>query len=220
MNIASAQTVRFVAFLGLFFLTSLLGAGCKKSASSTTQTANQEPGPAQRDVCGLIKDDEMEAIVGSPIKETKGSGRSDSGMRMSQCYYAAAESSRSVSLAVTDRDPSSNAKRGANDYWEEMFGRYDKEESERESEADKAKKESLREQTRRTGEEEEGGAPPKKITGAGDEAFWSSNRVGGALYVLDKKKNTFVRVSVGGGDTEEKKIEKSKALAQKALSRL
>ncbi len=141
-------------------------------------------------------------------------------MRVSQCYYAAAESSRSVSLAVTDRDPSSNAKRGANDYWEELFGRYDKEESEKEAEADKAKKESLREQKRGTGEEEEGRTPPKKITGAGDEAFWSGNRVRGALYVLDKKKNTFVRVSVGGGDTEEKKIEKSKALAQKALSRL
>lgn len=220
MNIASAQTVRFVAFLGLFFLTSLLGAGCRKSESQSAQKPNQEPGTAQRDVCGLIQGDEMAAIIESAVKETKSSARSDGGMRVSQCYYAAAESSRSVSLAVTDRDPSSNAKRGANDYWEELFGRYDKEESEKEAEADKAKKESLREQKRGTGEEEEGGAPPKKITGAGDEAFWSSNRVGGALYVLDKKKNTFVRVSVGGGDTEEKKIEKSKALAQKALSRL
>jgi hypothetical protein len=38
------------------------------------------------------------------------------------------------------------------------------------------------------------------------------------LYVL--KGGAFISVSVGGPDKEEKKIDKSKALAEKALQRL
>ena len=86
-----------------------------------------------------------------------------------------------------------------------------------EQEADKEKRESLRGQKREREEEGEG-VPPKKVTGVGDEAYWLGNRVGGALYVL--KKDGFIRVSVGGPDPEEGKIEKCKALAEKALSRL
>lgn len=44
------------------------------------------------------------------------------------------------------------------------------------------------------------------------------NPVGGASYVL--KKNTFVRISLVGPDKEEIRIEKSKAVAAKALGRL
>jgi hypothetical protein len=66
--------------------------------------------------------------------------------------------------------------------------------------------------------DEERGRPPKKIEGVGDDAFWSANRMGGALYVL--KDNVFIRISIGGPEPEESKIEKTKALAAKALSRL
>jgi len=55
-------------------------------------------------------------------------------------------------------------------------------------------------------------------SGIGDEAFWTGNRVGGVLYVL--KKDVFIRVSLGGSDTPETRINKSKALAEKALGRL
>jgi hypothetical protein len=44
------------------------------------------------------------------------------------------------------------------------------------------------------------------------------NRFGGVLYVL--KGDAFISISVGGPDTEETKINKSKTLAQKALQRL
>lgn len=202
----------------LLCLPLILSGGCKKTQSVREQPVNREPGAAQFDVCGLIQAQEMENIIGSPVKETKGSGRSNEGLRVTQCYYLAGDSSKSVSLAVTDRDPAVSTNRGANEYWEQTFGRYDKDEETKESDADKAKKESLREHGR--GEEEEESRPPKKISGIGDEAFWSGNRVGGALYVLKKSKDAFVRVSVGGADSEEKKIEKSKALASKALDRL
>ncbi len=153
--------------------------------------------------------------MGSPIKDTKSSGHSDGAFRVSQCFYTATEFSKSVSLAVTQRDPNSSAKRNPKEFWEESFGRYEGET--KEHEGDKEKKESLHEERRGKGEGEEG-VPPKKITGIGDEAFWTSNRFGGALYVL--KKDAFIRISVGGADKEETKIDKSKVLAEKALDHL
>ncbi|HEY2125022.1 MAG TPA: hypothetical protein VGG94_06120 [Chthoniobacterales bacterium] len=219
MTAATSLTHRGALFLALLSLPLLLATGCKKSETQSAQAPSQESSAAQRDVCGLIKADEMETVIASPVKETKASGQSNEGIRVSQCYFAAGDSSRSVSLSVTDRDHASATGRGGNQYWEGMFGRYDKEQAEKETDAEKAKKESLREQERGAREEEEG-SPPRKISGIGDEAFWSGNRVGGALYVLDKKHDAFIRVSVGGADTEEKKIEKSRALALRALSRL
>ena len=143
-------------------------------------------------------------IQGSPIKETKSSASSGTGFRVSQCFYTAAEFSKSVSLAVTQKDPDHQAKRSPKDFWEETFGRFDKDEKER----DRARSE---------GEERES-IPPKKIESIGEEAFWTSNRFGGILYVL--KGDAFISISVGGTDDEDTKIKKSKALAQKALQRL
>jgi len=94
------------------------------------------------------------------------------------------------------------------DFWKERFGRFSGEEKER----DKDERETERK------EEKEESAPPKKIDGIGEEAFWASNRFGGILYVL--KGDAFISISLGGSDNEETKIEKSKALAQKALQHL
>jgi hypothetical protein len=208
--------------VSLLCLALLLFASCEKRSSlEAVAEAKPESAAAKFDACGLLTGAEIEAIMGSPLKETKSSGAANEGMRVSQCFYTAQEFTKSVSLAVTRSDPGSPVKRGANAYWEEMFGRFRNEEKEktRESESDKEKKESLREQ-REKGKEEERGAPPKKISGVGDEAFWIGNRVGGALYVLKKDKDTFTRISVGGPDKEEIKIDKCKALAQKAINRL
>lgn len=203
----------FVCLLCSLFLSLV---GCHKRATTPPRSgAKQEPEPAKFDVCGLITNAEIEAVEGSPIKETKSSARADGGFRVSQCFYTAAEFSRSVSLAVTQSDPDSPAKRSPRNFWKETFGRYEGEF--KEGEGDKEKKESLREQERGKGEEEKG-RPPKKIEGIGEGAYWMGNRFGGALYVL--KKDAFVRVSVGGTDNEETKIDKSKALAAKALQRL
>jgi hypothetical protein len=201
--------------LALFVL-----ASCeKRSSRQAVAEAKPESAAAKLDACGLLTGAEIEAVMESPLKETKNSGAANEGVRVSQCFYTAQEFSKSVSLAVTQSDPGSSVKRSANAYWEEMFGRFDKEEKEkaRESEGDKEKKESLRGQRK---EEEGEGVPPKKISGVGDEAFWIGNRVGGALYVLRKDKDAFARISVGGPDKEEIKIDKCKALVQKAINRL
>jgi hypothetical protein len=187
----------------------LISPGCKKHETpkpvpKTSHQSNQ----VQLDACGLLTSQEIEAIQGSPIKETKRSARADGGFRVSQCFYTATEFSKSVSLAVMQRDQGRPTTTSPKDFWKERFGRFTGEEKE----ANKDKMETEHK------EEKEESAPPKKIDGIGEEAFWASNRFGGILYVL--KGDAFISISLGGTDNEQTKIDKSKALAQKALQRL
>ncbi len=179
------------------------------SCHKTKTTAVSAKG-SKIDACALITAQEIQAIQGSPIKDLKGSEQSDGTFRVAQCFYTAETFNKSVSLAVTQSDPASAKTRSPKDYWKETFGRYEGEA--KEEEGDEKKKESLREQ------EEEKGTPPKKLDGIGDSAYWTANRMGGALYVL--KNDVFVRVSVGGPDKEDAMINRCKALAEKALSHL
>jgi len=205
-------------YIPVFLSCSLIAvsAGCKKNeATQRVSSAKQESDKAEFDVCALITKQEIETIQGSRIKETKSSVRSDAGFRVFQCFFTAEDFSKSVSLAVTQRDPNSSGERSVKDFWNETFGRFTDEE--KESNAGKEERERLREQPRRKGEEK-AFIPPKKIDGIGDDAFWSPNPVGGAIYVL--KKDVFIRISIGGHDNEEGKLDKSKALARIAIDRL
>ncbi len=65
-------------------------------------------------------------------------------------------------------------------------------------------------------EEDEKEPAPQRVSGVGDEAFWLASHVGGTLYVL--KGSDYLRISLGGAGKD--KIAKSKALAQKVLTRL
>jgi hypothetical protein len=191
-------------------------AGCEKhQPTQSVSSGNQGTNQGELDVCGLITKQEIAAIQRSPIKETKSSVRSDAGFRVSQCFYTAADFSKSVSLAVTQRDLASSSKRSVKDFWNETLGRAA--DAEKESSGDKQESGSSREYVRSQGEEKVF-IPPKKIDGIGDDAFWSPNPVGGAIYVL--KKNVFIRISIGGSDNEQGKLDKSKALARKAIERL
>jgi hypothetical protein len=190
-------------------------------------TASQASDKLKFDACSLITRAEIESVQGDSVKETKSDSRSDGGLLVSQCFYAVASFSKSVSLAVTQADPDNSAKSGARDFWQRTFhrddekGREGEKEREREREREREKKKEIKEpeQSRGREEEEEGeGTPPKKVAGVGEEAYWMGSRVGGALYVL--KKNRFIRISVGGPGNEEEKISKSKALARNALKRL
>ncbi len=209
-----ARTAGAVAICLLF----VFAGGCKKGTKSAAQPASASPakpvvaGPAI-DACTLLTNEEIQEVQGSPVTDKKSSEAPGGSFRTSQCYFAAAESSKSVSLSITQPSPDLNKSPRA--YWEETFGRFDKKENE--EEAEKEKREAAA-GSRRGGEEEEERRPPKKIEGVGEKAFWSGNRFGGALYVL--KKDTIVRVSVGGPGDEETKINKSKALVEKALNRL
>jgi len=181
-------------------------ASCQKS--KTTSVITKHP---KIDVCGLITNDEVQSIQESPIKDAKASEQSDGSFRVGQCFYTAETFNKSVSLAITQADSASDKARSPKDFWKDTFGRY--EGKAKEEEGDEEKKKNLRET-----EEERGSTPPKKVDGIGDAAYWTANRMGGALYIL--KDDVFVRVSVGGPESEEAKINRCKALAQKALSRL
>jgi hypothetical protein len=180
-------------------------AGCRKS--KTESVANRP----NVDACALITNDDVKAIQGASVKDLKGSDQSDGKFRIAQCFYNTDPFNKSVSLAVTQRDPVSPTARDPKAFWKDTFGRYEEEMGKREGDEDEKKKSLV-------DADEERGRPPKKIEGIGDDAFWSANRMGGALYVL--KDNVFIRISIGGPEPEESKIEKTKALAAKALSRL
>src|ERR1041385_4562038 len=132
---------------------------------------------------------------------TKNSAHSDGGLRVSQCFYTATEFSKSVNLALVQRDPDHPGKRSPRDFWKEKFDPYQDEEPKKES-----------------GDEKEKGPAPKTVVGLGDEAYWVANRFGGTLYVL--KGDAFISIGLGGTDDEQTKLNKSKALAQKAIQRL
>ncbi|MGH7489989.1 MAG: hypothetical protein ACREMY_30940, partial [bacterium] len=161
----------------------------------------ETPPPSPRDACELITLEEIQAVQASPFKEAKSSAHSDAGFRMSQCFYTATEFSKSVNLALVQRDPDHPNTRSPKDFWKEKFDPYQDEEP----------------KTNR-GDEKEQASAPKGIEGLGDNAYWVANRFGGTLYVL--KGDAFISIGIGGTDDEDTKLKKSKALAKKALQRL
>ncbi|MDQ2854882.1 MAG: hypothetical protein M3R68_01020, partial [Acidobacteriota bacterium] len=124
---------------------------------------------------------------------------------ISQCFYTLPTFSNSISLLVARKGESAGA-RDPKEFWQETFHRNDQEDLEKERAKEKVKaKEQEKEKTSAKDsdknktqgrEEEEEAVRPQKIAGVGDEAFWTGNRVGGALYAL--KGNTYIRISVGG----------------------
>src|SRR6266550_6555015 len=109
--------------------------GCKKRENApavpkndqTTQAAANQSSSPPFDSCGFITNQEVEAIEGSPVTDTKNTGRSDGGLSVGQCFYTTKEFSRSVSLTVTKTDQGAQAKRSAKEYWDGMFAKYEKE---------------------------------------------------------------------------------------------
>ncbi|PYK07122.1 MAG: hypothetical protein DME39_01975 [Verrucomicrobia bacterium] len=169
----------------------LVVGGCKE----------RRPGAIVRDACNLLSKEEVESVQAAHVNETKSSEHSDGVFLVSQCFYTAAEFSKSVTLALVQSDPKQGSKRSPKDFWKEKFDPYENEERKAQS-----------------GDEKEQGSAPKKIEGLGDDAYWVGNRFGGILYVL--KGDAFISIGLGGTDDEETKLKKSKTLAQKALQRL
>jgi hypothetical protein len=158
------------------------------------------------DPCSLLSNDDIKAVQGEQPTQTQRSDRGDSGYIVSQCYYSLPTTSDSVVLNVTTAAEGAGA-RHPRDFWKETFT---------DNEAKNKKRD--REGKERKGEEEEEAGKPEKITGLGDDAYWSASRVGGALYVL--RQDLFFRISVGGPGDVRSKLNKSRILARKVLQRL
>src|SRR5438876_7134576 len=158
--------MRWYVLLPLFCLI-VVSPGCRKRETPPpVPRSSQESNQARVDVCGLLTREEIETVQGSPVKETKGSARSDAAFRVSQCFYTATEFSKSVSLAVMQRNPGRPTTTSPKDFWKERFGRYSVDDKER----DKNEKETEHK------EEKEESGPPKKIEGTVDEDLWDSTR--------------------------------------------
>jgi hypothetical protein len=193
---------------------------CKRSVSAVSstpppQTVARQAFQIQKiEACALITKEEVGSVQSTGISDAKSSEVSDGVYLITQCYYASTGPNLAVSVVVTQIDPKNPTGRSARERWKQIFGRFDK------AMDGHRKEEDGKKEQRAVGpeEKEDKMTPPKRIEGVGEEAFWSGNRFGGALYVL--KGDVFIRISVGGPDNEETRIEKSKALAQKALNRL
>lgn len=183
----------------------LLLVGCSRTEKiSSTESpkpdpksnAVSEPAGPSIDPCALLTAEDLEAVQGEPIQEVKPSPRTENVFAVSQCYFSLPTATNSVVVTVTQKASGPNA-RDPREYWAATFHGEKVSGGERE-------------------EEEKEKKAPLAVDGVGDEAFWTGNAVGGALYVL--KGNSFVRISVGGAGDANAKIEKSKALAAKILT--
>ena len=215
----------------------LIAAGCKSSDNSATPSAGSSPAagtapvsspatsaaanpPAAAavkskiDPCTLLTSNELKQVQGEPVKDALRSDRDQGGLIVSQCYYSLPTEANSVVLNVATATEGAGA-RDPRALWKETFGRLA--EAEREGDRDHDKKNSKTAPSR-IEDEEKDSAPPQKVSGIGEEAYWLASSIGGALYVL--KKNVFLRISAGGAGSPDSKLGKSKTLARKALGRL
>jgi hypothetical protein len=170
------------------------------TAASPTNLPAKAPGSP--DACTLLNSDEIKTVQGEELKATKASQQAGHDFVIDICYYELPTPSNSISLSLAQSNP--NKRDSVREFWEQNFGDSDRERKEKEREGEE-------------GELEEG-APARKIAGLGQEAFWFSSPIGGVLYVL--KGDHYIRISVGGKGTSEAKLNKSKALAKKAIARL
>lgn len=180
------------------------------SASPSSQPLSSETAAVKPsiDACALLTSQEIESVQGGALKETKLTGQPASGLSISQCFFTLPTFTNSISLLVAQQGEGAGAN-NPKEYWRDTFHEDNAKDKDRDKDHDRVKDK---------GEEEEEGAPPQKVSGVGDEAYWTASRVGGALYVL--KGNTYLRVSIGGSSDQASQIKKSKTLAQKALARL
>jgi hypothetical protein len=178
-------------------------------AALATPTQNTSTAAASKgtiNACALLASSELKSVQGEEPRESKPSTRVDSTLAVSQCFYWMPTYNKSVSLEVT-RSSSGKSGQTVRQFWKDRFPDSVLKESERERGKDKEE------------EENEGEAQkPLKITGIGDEAFWTGSAIAGALYVLKGK--SYLRLSIGGTEDMDAKIKKLKTLARYALKRL
>ena len=179
-----------------------------KTAGAAKSTSAQKTGE-NTDACALLTRAEIQVVQSEPVEETKPSAQPSVGFVMSQCFYRTATFAKSVSLALAAPDPAKPSALTPREFWRKQFQPPDPVEEEKPVAGKATKKAEV--------EREEELRKPHPIEGLGEEAYWVSSPISGALYVL--KGETFLRISVGGVREDSARMEKSKALARAALGR-
>jgi hypothetical protein len=164
--------------------------------------------PRLPNACQLLTARDIARVQGQEFKSVKLTETEANGLTVSQCFYTLASFSSSVSVDLMRGKTTA--------FWRGHFSNAreatDDEDRDRHRSAATITAPPSREA------EEEHQSAALKVKGVGDAAVWSGNRAAGALYVI--KGDTIVRVSVGGGGSQEQKIERSKKLAARALRKL
>jgi hypothetical protein len=189
-------------------LLSVMVFSCNLSGAPTPQPSESKS--PKIDACSLATREEVGAIQGAKMLDPQSSEGPAGDFQLSQCYYGSAEPDRSVSIGLMQRDPKDSGTRTITQFWHETFDRFAGAENEKEAEQKRP------ENNGEDGEQHEG-MHPQKIEALGEASYWLGNPMGGILYVL--KTDRMLRISFGGPGNADDKLVKSKALAQKALSR-
>ena len=197
-----------------------LSPGCNSKGGDTRNSPTpQQPAPTQQatvsskaGACGLLTSEDIEAVQGEGVKDVKGSEQTGGPLAITQCFYVTPSYNKSVILTLTQRNAASAEAEDPKEVWKKQFGGEAERAKKKEHGRDKDRGESPGE------EEEDGERPAQRVEGVGDEAYWVGNRKVSVLYVL--KGDRFMRISIGGPEEQQVKIEKMKALAKRALKRL
>jgi hypothetical protein len=191
--------VRTLKLLSLSFCccSILLLSGCsKRERSSATSETKPPEGAAPSadqpivDACTLLTSEEIAAVQGEAVKETKQHRETSGGLAISQCHFALPTSVNFVNLRVVQKAAGPKG-RDPSEVWRETFA--------------PEKLQGLK-------------RAPEPVRGVGDAAFWMGHQKPAGLYVLER--NVYVLVYVGGADDKDTKVKKCSELARKALSRL
>lgn len=141
--------------------------------------------------CELLSRDDVQSVQGAAFAETKQTQAQFDGVVTSQCFYRLPLFVESISVDVLRPQSSETT---AEELWEKITGK---------------RVAKMTAKGRNAGQ---------SLDGLGTAAIWAGNKSAGALYVL--KDDAILRISVGGGGTEEEKIAKTRKLAEKALAKM
>jgi len=190
------------------------------SAEGSWTLEDKAPKPASTaspiDACSLLTSAEVQAVQGEAVSATKGNVQNNGSFDVYQCFYGAPTFSRSVALEVIRQKQKPEAMNLRN-FWDEKFHRAYAEADEEEAEhAGKDTKPANRPAARE--EKEKEGPKLRPVSGVGEQAYWSGTGITAALYVLHGEH--ILRISIGGPEDDNVKINKAKVLAQDALRRM
>ena len=186
------------------------GANANANGQTTTTNGTNAAAPAGAtdtaanafNACALLTSDDIRAVQGEAVRESKPARRDGTDFAVNSCFYATPTFTKSVSLEVTQKGASS---RSVREFWKANFA------------AALDKREQKNERRKKQGKPQ-AGEPARPVAGIGDEAYWISTNANSTLYAF--KKDTLVRISIGGTDKEEERMKKIKTLAERALARL
>jgi hypothetical protein len=152
--------------------------------------------------CALLTSDDIKGVQGEAVLEMKPSRRDDPDFRVAQCFYTTPTFTKSVSLELRQRGGGTKSVR---EFWKELYERAEN-------------KREVKNERRKKAGKPQAGPPARPVKGVGDEAYWIGTNANGTLYAF--KKESLVRISIGGTDDDASRLRKATTLARKALARL